>query len=142
MQVDFVQSAVVAYEKALTKIKPQTSTAMKSAVVALYTADPQGKLRYSNLIGLLQIDIDRQAKSRFLRIYDLETLSLSFEVEIYYGFQKCYRAITDTLYMFEYPKGSIAFLFRNQQEAEIMKLKITSNCPSMEEYEQVRQKNL
>lgn len=51
---------------------------MKSALVALYTADPQGKLRYSKLIGLLQIDIDRQAKSRFLRIYDVETLALAF----------------------------------------------------------------
>ena len=126
----------------ISKIKPQTSTAMKSAIVALYTADPQGKLRYSNLIGLLQIDIDRQFKSKFLRLYDLETLALSFEVEIYYGFQKCYRALTDTLYMFEYPKGSIAFLFRNVGEAELMRVKILSNCPSLEEYEQVKQKNL
>ena len=127
-----MQAAVLLYEKALTKIKPPTSTAMKSAVVALYSADPLGKLRYSNLIGLLQNDIDRQAKSRFLRIYDMETLSLSFEVEMYYGFQKYYRPITDTLYMFDYPKGSIAFQFRSSQEAEIMKLKIFSNCLSIE----------
>lgn len=44
---------------------------MKSAIIGLYTADPQGKLRYSNLIGLLQIDIDRQLKSKFLRVYDI-----------------------------------------------------------------------
>lgn len=115
---------------------------MKSALVALYTADPQGKLRYARLIGLLQIDIDRQAKSRFLRIYDVETLSLAFEVEVYYGFQKFYRSLTDTLYMFDYPKGSIAFQFRNSTEAELMKMKIFSNCPSLEEYEQVRQRNI
>ena len=60
---------------------------MKSAVVAVFTADPQGKLRYSGTIGLLQIDIDRHLKSKFLRVYDLETLTLSLEVEIYYGFQ-------------------------------------------------------
>ena len=76
MQVDLIQAAIPSLEKALTKIKPQTSTAMKSTVVALYTADPQGKLRYSNLVGLLQVDIDRQYKSKFLRIYDLETLSM------------------------------------------------------------------
>jgi hypothetical protein len=52
---------------------------MKSAVVALYTADPQGKLRYADIIGLLQFDIDRHYKSKFLRIYDLATLSLAFE---------------------------------------------------------------
>lgn len=44
---------------------------MKSTVVSLYTADPQGRLRYSNLIGLLQLDVDRLSKSKFLRIYDL-----------------------------------------------------------------------
>jgi hypothetical protein len=115
---------------------------MKSAVVALYTADPQGKLRYSNLIGLLQFDIDRQAKTRFLRIYDLDTLALSLEVEVYYGFQRCYRALTESLYMFEYPKGSIAFQFRNGTDAELMKLKIFANCPSLEEYEQVKKRNL
>lgn len=113
MQADLITMGVLAYEKVISKIKPETSTAMKSAMVALYSADPTGKLRYSNLIGILQLDIDRQLKSKFLRIYDVETLSLSFEVEIYYGFQKYYRAITDTIYMFEYPKGSIAFQFRN-----------------------------
>lgn len=71
MQVDLIQPTIASLEKVIAKIKPQTSTAMKSALVALYTADPQGKLRYSGLIGLLQIDIDRQVKSRFLRIYDV-----------------------------------------------------------------------
>lgn len=80
MQVDFLQMAVTSLEKMMVKIKPLTSTAMKSAVVALYTADPQGKLRYSNLIGLLQIDMDRQYKSKFFRIYELESLALVFEV--------------------------------------------------------------
>jgi hypothetical protein len=44
--------------------------------------------------------------------------------------------------MFDYPKGSIAFQFRNSMEADLMKLKILSVCPSLEEYEQVKQKNL
>ncbi len=50
---------------------------MKSAIVALYSADPQGKLRYSGVIGLLQIDMDRHYKSKFLRVYDIQTLALS-----------------------------------------------------------------
>lgn len=77
MQGDLVQPTITALEKVIAKIKPQTSTAMKSAIVALYSADAQGKLRYSGLIALLQIDIDRQYKSRFLRFYDVDTLSLS-----------------------------------------------------------------
>jgi hypothetical protein len=44
--------------------------------------------------------------------------------------------------MFEYPKGTIAFQFRNASEADLMKAKILTNCPSMEEYEQVKQRNL
>jgi hypothetical protein len=71
MQLDTSHAAVSVLEKLITKIKPATSTSMKSAVVALYTADPQGKLRYSGLIGLLQIDMDRHYKSKFLRIYDI-----------------------------------------------------------------------
>ena len=71
MQLDVTQPAVSIIEKLVSKIKPPTSTSMKSAVTALYTADPQGKLRYSGMIGLLQIDMDRHFKSKFLRIYDL-----------------------------------------------------------------------
>lgn len=71
MQLDTSHAAVSVLEKLITKIKPGTSTSMKSAIVALYTADPQGKLRYSGLIGLLQIDMDRHYKSKFLRIYDI-----------------------------------------------------------------------
>jgi hypothetical protein len=71
MQLDQTQAAVSLVERLIAKIKPNTSTCMKSAVAALYTADPQGKLRYSGMIGLLQIDMDRHYKTKVLRIYDL-----------------------------------------------------------------------
>ena len=77
MQSDQFSTTVGLIEKLLTKIKPGTSTSMKSAVVALYTADPQGILRYSDCVGLLQLDIDRHYKSKFLRLYDLDTLALA-----------------------------------------------------------------
>ena len=80
MQLDVSQAAVSVLDKLMNKIKPGTSTSMKSAVVGLFSADPQGKLRYSGLIGLLQIDMDRHYKSKFLRLYDLETLALALEV--------------------------------------------------------------
>lgn len=80
MESDPIHKAVSVLEKLIAKVKPLTSTSMKSAVVALYTADTLGKLRYSGLIGLLQIDMDRQLKSKFLRIYDIESLSMVFEV--------------------------------------------------------------
>ena len=70
--------ATQAIEKLLIKSKPSTSTPMKSAPVALFTADAEGQLRYANIIGLLQLDTDRLFKNSFLRIYDMETLALSF----------------------------------------------------------------
>jgi len=32
---------------------------MKSAIIALYTADAEGSLWYSGCIGLLQLDVNR-----------------------------------------------------------------------------------
>jgi hypothetical protein len=112
---DNIPLATLALEKLLTKIKPGTSTHLKSAIVALFTADLHGILRYSNAIGLLQLDMDRLNKTKMLRLYDLESLTLLFESEIYYRFQECYRALSPSLYIFDYPRGSIAFLFRNSQ---------------------------
>lgn len=40
---------------------------------------------------------------------------MSFEIEMYYGFGENYRMITNTLYAFDYPRGIIAFMFRNKQ---------------------------
>ena len=65
-------------EKLVAKVKPENATLMKSAVVALYTADGESPLWYANIIGLLTVDFDRFYKNTFLRIYDMETLALSF----------------------------------------------------------------
>ena len=70
--------ALHALDKLCIKTKPGTSTPMKSTVVALFTADAEGHLRFANLIGLLQLDMDRLFKNYFLRVYDLETLAMSF----------------------------------------------------------------
>jgi hypothetical protein len=43
--------------------------------------------------------------------------------------------IREGLYLFDYPRGSIALQFRTKEEGEIMKLKINTNCPSLEEYD-------
>ena len=49
--------------------------------------------------------------------------------------------IREGLYLFDYPRGSVAFQFRNKEEGEIIRMKIKSNCPSLEEYEEIRKKN-
>lgn len=59
---------------------------MKSAIVAFYTADHDGKIRFSSEICLMHLDFDRQLKTTLLRFYHLEDISLLFEMELYYGF--------------------------------------------------------
>jgi hypothetical protein len=62
---------IISMESLINKSKPGTSTTMKSAVTALYTADYSGELRYSGCIGLLQLDSDRQLKTNMIRFYNM-----------------------------------------------------------------------
>lgn len=57
----------------------------------MYTADDLNPLRFSGKIGMLQLDFDRGIKCHFLRFYDIDTLELLLEVELYYGFGDNYR---------------------------------------------------
>ena len=109
-----MDEAISALEGLIKKSKPGTCTPMRSAIVGLYTADAEGELRYSNCIGLLQLDMDRGLKTQMLRLYNIETLTIVFEVELYYGFAQCYKMINPTFYIFEYPRGVIGLLFRNK----------------------------
>lgn len=86
MQEPTLESAVESLDRLISKMKPQTSTKMRSAVVALYTADQDGRLRFSTQVCLLHLDYDRQLKTSFLRFYHLEHLSILLELELYYGF--------------------------------------------------------
>ena len=61
---------------------------------------------------------------------------------MYYGFADSYKMITSTLYAFDYPRGIIAFQFRNETEAKIVAMKIHSQSPKMEEYEEIRKKKI
>lgn len=78
MQSSVLDEAIAAMDTLIQKSKPSTSTTMKSAVAALYTADRSGKLQYSNFIGILQLDSDRLLRTSMLRFYNMETISLVF----------------------------------------------------------------
>lgn len=73
-----MDEAITALEGLIAKSKPGTSTTMRSAIVGLYTADAEGELRYSNCIGLLQLDMDRTLKTQLLRLYNIETITIVF----------------------------------------------------------------
>jgi hypothetical protein len=50
--------------------------------------------------------------------------------------------VKEGLYVFDYPRGSIAFQFRNKEEGEIFRVKIASSCPSMQEFEEIKKREL
>lgn len=127
------QTCIVSIEKLIAKIKPPTSSSLKSFMAALYTADDENPLRFSGKIGLLQLDIDRALKVHFLRLYDIESLHLLMEIELFYGFGENFRQVegNEKLYVFDcLSDGIIGFLFKNPTEASIMASKIRSVAPA------------
>lgn len=59
-----------------------------------------------------------------LRLYDLDSIKLLFEVELYYGLKSQYKRRSDVFHTFEYPRGVIGFLFKSKSDADLMALKI------------------
>lgn len=72
----------------------------------------------------------------------METITLVFEIELYYGFYQNYKMITSTFYIFQYTQGLIGLLFRNQTDAEIMSVKIKSNSPKIAEFQEIKKKRV
>lgn len=79
----------------------------------------------------MTLDFDRHFKTHVLRFYSLDSLVMVFEIELYYGFSQHYKMQNTTFYTFEYPRGVIGILYRNKDDADIMKLKINSASPPM-----------
>lgn len=113
------------------KLKPEKSTAMKTVVAALYLAENDNILKYTNIIGLLQLDMDRKLKSKCLRLYHLDTMKLAFEVELYCDFANNYMKLDDKFYYFDYPVGIVGLLYRSKEDADIMLNKIRTEAPTM-----------
>lgn len=53
---------------------------MKTVTAALFLAENDRVFKYANIIGLLQLDMDRKLKTKFLRIYNMDTMKLAFEI--------------------------------------------------------------
>lgn len=55
-----------------------TSTALAMSVVSMFSSAENGVFREANLAGILCLVVDRSLKSRFFRLYDLNTSELLF----------------------------------------------------------------
>ena len=63
-----------------------TSTALAMAICRLYWKNDDAQFKEANLGGILCFIIDRKLKSRFLRLYDINTSELLFQTELYVNF--------------------------------------------------------
>lgn len=85
---------------------------------------------------MLHLDMDRIAKNTMLRLYDLDSLVLLFEVEMYYGFDFNYRMVTDKLYVFDYfVDGIIGFQFYSKEDADRFYEKVKSSSLKMSDFQ-------
>jgi hypothetical protein len=66
-----LQTAINAYDKIIQHMKPESSTMVKSCVVAVFSADIENPMRFTGKICLLHLDIDRHIKNYLLRLYDI-----------------------------------------------------------------------
>lgn len=80
--------------------------------------------------------MDRKLKSKCLRLYNMDTMKLAFEVELYYNFANHYLKLDDKFYYFDYPVGTVGLLFRTKEDADIMLGKIRSEAPTLQEAEE------
>jgi hypothetical protein len=55
-----------------------TSTALAMAIVNLFSSGENGQFKDANLGGILCFIVDRKLKSRFFRLYDINTSELLF----------------------------------------------------------------
>jgi hypothetical protein len=98
-----------------------TSTALAMAIVNLYSADDNGHFKDANLGGILCFVVDRKLKSRFFRLYDMNTSELLFQSELYVNISENYRALRDKFYCFSLNKTIVAFQFANLHDAMYFK---------------------
>ena len=122
---------------------PETTTLMTAAIVKLYFSDSStGSFKYSDIAGALTLIIDRRRHgAKILRLYDLQTFGVGFEMELYIGFSQRYNSPnSDNFYTFPIRKGWVGFMFASERESDLFKKKIETygDIPqtNIEEYRQ------
>lgn len=81
------------------------------AIVRLYTSTSQGGLGSGSLEfvsmqlgGILCFVVDRRRRTYHLRLFDINTLRLTFQLEIYINMHKLYREVKPGFHCFPVPE--------------------------------------
>jgi len=96
-----------------------TSTPLAMAIARLHYSGENRKFQETKLAGILCFIVDRILKSRFLRLYDLNTCELLFQQELYINFDKTYQMVHEHMWCFPIVKTVIGIEFANSIDAKI-----------------------
>ena len=86
------------------------------AIVQVFAGD-SGTFKEANLGGILCFEVDRKLRSRFLRLYDLNTSELLFQTEVYVNMGESYVVVRDKFHCFPLLKTVIGLDFANLYDA-------------------------
>lgn len=90
-----------------------TSTALAMAIVKVFSAAPEEQFQDTSIGGILCLVVDRKAKSRYLRVFDINSAVLLFQSELYVNFAEKYTEVKPRLYCFPLVKTVIGLSFAN-----------------------------
>lgn len=85
-------------------------------------------LEFKNIAteGYIIILVNRKSKSLFIRLYELLTVKLEFEVEVYNNIEdsKGYIVISNYFHSISFPFGILGFMFKNQSHSQVFRSQI------------------
>lgn len=88
------------------------------AIVELTSAGPENSsFGETGLGGILCLVVDRKMKSRFFRLYDINTSQLIFQSELYVNIAEQYREVRPKFYCYPIQKTIVGFNFANLLDA-------------------------
>ena len=106
-----------------------TATALAMAIVRVYAKDNKTReFKNTNLGGIGCYITDRKRKSRYLRVYDVNTSEMLFETELYVNFVKHYTQLNDKFFCFPIISAVIGIEFANANDAATFQLLIEKYC--------------
>ncbi len=104
------------------------STALAMAFVRFNWRDDEGRFSEANLGGILCFIVDRKVKSRFFRLYDINSFQLLFQCELYIGFSQHYTFVCNKFYCFPLTKAVLGVEFANLNDALSFKRLVEKLC--------------
>ena len=87
--------------------------------VKLYSSDKEGKnWLFSDVEGYLCLILDYEAKTIYIRIYDIFTYQILFQYELYNNFAKLFEELASDFLCFEIDSGFLGIQFDSEDEAQ------------------------